>query len=184
MILQHKFCSSRHMSLFYTRKTFCKRKSPELLRGKRKLHTFAPELTPAESREIHSVQLRLAARLRNRVTKFHLKQVSHNVQTIQHVSHALFHPSCYFTTITAWLFLVLHTSCFFETLISCVNCFSYILFLRNSYFLRQLFFIHLVSSMLVSYNIYMNRLLYENENSIILCKQSVSSIWRECKIRS
>ena len=46
------------------------------------------------------------------------------------------------------------------------------------------FFIHLVSFIVVSYNIYMNRLLFENEDSIIFCKQSVSSIWRDCKNRS
>ena len=42
-------------------------------------------------------------------------------------------------------------------------------------------FIHLVSSMLVSYNIYMNRLLFENEDSIIFCKQSVSFLCTVCE---
>lgn len=56
-----------------------RKKTPEFLRGKRKLHAFAPEPTPAESREIHSVQLRLAASLRNRVAKLHLKQVGYDV---------------------------------------------------------------------------------------------------------
>ena len=42
-------------------------------------------------------------------------------------------------------------------------------------------FIHLVSSMLVSYNIYMNRLLFENEDSIIFCKQSVSFLCPVCE---
>lgn len=47
---------------------------------------------------------------------------------------------------------------------------------RRSNMSLTLSFIHLVSSMLVSYNIYVNILLFENENSIIFCKQSVSFI--------
>lgn len=63
---------------------------------------------------------------------------------------------------------------------------SFMLLVSSKTFLCAVvrFFIHLVSSMLVSYNIYVNRLLFENENSIIFCKQSVSSIWRDCKNRS
>jgi len=56
-----------------------KEKSPEFLRRKDHPHAFAPELAPTESRRKNSVQLRLAARLRNRVTKLHLKQVGYDV---------------------------------------------------------------------------------------------------------
>lgn len=63
---------------------------------------------------------------------------------------------------------------------------SFMLLVSSKTFLCAVirFFIHLVSYIVQSYNIYVNRLLFENEDSIIFCKQSVSSIWRDCKNRS
>lgn len=52
---------------------------------------------------------------------------------------------------------------------------------RRSNMFFTLSFIHLVSSMLVSYYIYVNRLLFENEDSIIFCKQSVSFLCTVCE---
>ena len=52
---------------------------------------------------------------------------------------------------------------------------------RRSNMFFTLSFIHLVSTMVIAYNIYVNRFLFENEDSIIFCKQSVADRCRVCE---